>query len=489
MGNALKNLEPQEVLKWFQALSDIPRGSSHEEKVSNWLVQFAKDCGLEVEQDNLYNVLIRKPGTPGYENAPTVIFHGHMDMVAKKVDGCDHDFLNDPLDLYVEDGYIRARGTTLGADNGIGLSYFLAVLDSKDIPHPPIETAFTVMEEMGKVGGNGFDTKKLTGKRMIDLNWHKDDYLLAGCGGDVSVKYTIPAVREDAPADAKFYSLDTFGMVGGHCEFDIVLERANSIKVLGRLLNNILHAAPGVKVATVSGGVQNNVIPSESNAVLAVADEDLETVKKVVADTYAELKDEYSIADKGLTVEFKEAEKCDKVFTSKTAQLITQSILLTPNAVMSMSMKIPGISECSNNIGLMTTDENEITIISTITASVTTRKHEVMKTIFALADAIGNGVKAEQFGCDAPEWIYNPDSPMLAVAKKAYEEEVGEPAKIEVMPASLELGLFQNRIPGLDIIAVGTVTHGVHSPSEECEVASVGKVWKIFKNMLAQMKD
>ena len=288
---------------------------------------------------------------------------------------------------------------------------------------------------------------------------------------------------------AKFYSLDTFGMVGGHCEFDIVLERANSIKVLGRLLNNILHAAPGVKVATVSGGVQNNVIPSESNAVLAVADEDLETVKKVVADTYAELKDEYSIADKGLTVEFKEAEKCDKVFTSKTAQIITQSILLTPNAVMSMSMKIPGISECSNNIGLMTTDENEITIISTITASVTTRKHEVMKTIFALADAIGNGVKAEQFGCDAPEWIYNPDSPMLAVAKKAYEEEVGEPAKIEVMPASLELGLFQNRIPGLDIIAVGTVTHGVHSPSEECEVASVGKVWKIFKNMLAQMKD
>ena len=474
---------------YFKQIANIPRGSGNEKEASDYIVQFAKDHGLQYKQDSVWNVIVDKPASPGYENAEPVILQAHLDVVCEKNQDVEHDFTKDPLDLYVEDGYIRARGTTLGADNGIGLSYFLAVLDSKDIPHPPIETAFTVMEEMGKVGGNGFDTKKLTGKRMIDLNWHKDDYLLAGCGGDVSVKYTIPAVREDAPADAKFYSLDTFGMVGGHCEFDIVLERANSIKVLGRLLNNILHAAPGVKVAAVSGGVQNNVIPSESNAVLAVKDSDLETVKKAVADTYAELKDEYSIADKGLTVEFKETEKCSKVFTDKTAQIITQSILLTPNAVMSMSMKIPGISECSNNIGLMTTDEKEITIISTITSSVTTRKHEVMKTIFALADAIGNGVKAEQFGCDAPEWIYNPDSPMLAIAKKAYEEEVGEPAKIEVMPASLELGLFQDRIPGLDIIAVGTVTHGVHSPSEECEVASVGKVWKIFKNMLAQMKD
>lgn len=489
MKEVISHLEPKEVFRYFEILSSIPRGSGHEEKVSNWFVNFAKERNLEVYQDKLYNILIKKPGTPGYESSDTVILHGHMDMVCKKEDGVQHDFLTEGLDLKISGDYIEAEGTTLGADNGIGISYFLALLDSDDIPHPPIEMVLTVMEEMGKVGGNGFDTSLLTGKWMIDLNWHLDDHLLAGCGGDVSVKYSVDTDWKEADGSAKVYKLNVSGLIGGHCEFDIVLERANSIKVLGRLLNNMLHASDNVRLAEISGGVQNNVIPSEAEAVLLIPDKETTEMRKVVEDTFSELQSEYSVTDPQIQIDFAEADgQYDKVFSPDSAKKLVYSILNIPNGVISMSFKIKGISECSNNIGIMRTEEDKVTIICTITSGVTTRKHEVMKQIYALADLAGQGVKAEQFGCDAPEWEYNENSHMLTVSKKAYKEVTGEEPYIEVMPASLELGLFQHRIEGLDIISIGTETHGVHSSEEKLGIGSVGKVWKIFKKVLEELK-
>ena len=420
MNHTINHLEPTEVFQFFEVLSSIPRGSSHEQLVSDWFVKFAQERGYDVFQDELYNILIKAPGTAGYENSPTVIFHGHMDMVCKKTADVEHDFLKDGLDLYIEDGYVRARGTTLGADNGIGISYFLALLDSKDIPHPPIEMAITVMEEMGKVGGNGFHTEKLTGKRMLDMNWHMDDHILAGCGGDVSVKYSVRVDKEPKAADSKSYSLDISGLLGGHCEFDIVLERGNSIKLLARVLNNILAETKDVRVATISGGVQNNVIPSEANAVLAVNDAEIETVKSVVSKTFAEISEEYSATDPDIKIELASVNAdYNEVFTAAMTQKLVKSLLLLPNGVISMSFKIKGISECSNNIGIMTTEDTAVEIVSTITSCVTTRKHEVVKQMLALADLAGDGVTAEQFGTDAPEWIYNPDSYMLKIAKDA----------------------------------------------------------------------
>ena len=489
MSAILSQLEPKEVFHFFETLSSIPRGSSHEEKVSNWFVEFANERGYEVFQDELFNILIKAPGTPGYENSPTLIFHGHMDMVCKKTADVEHDFMNVGLELYIEDGFVRAKGTTLGADNGIGISYFLALLDSKDIPHPPIEMAITVMEEMGKVGGAGFHTEKLTGTRMLDMNWHMDDHILAGCGGDVSVKYSV-CLDKETLLNAKFYSLDIYGLLGGHCEFDIVLERGNSIKLIARVLNNILNETKNVRVERISGGVQNNVIPSEANAILAITDSEIDVVKSIVSRTYAEIKEEYSITDPGVKLELTEIEQRDgQVFTASMTEKLVKSIMLLPNGVVSMSFKIKGISECSNNIGIMTTEENAVEIVSTITSIVTTRKHEVVKEMLALADLAGDDVKAEQIGTDAPEWIYNPDSYMLKIAKEAYKTVTNEEAEVYAMPASLELGLFQDRVKGLDIVSVGTVTHGVHTPSEELSIESVGKVWKIFKEMMKNLKD
>lgn len=485
----LEGLTPKEVFHYFDILSSIPRGSSHEKQVSDWFVQFAKERNLEVWQDPIYNnILIRKPGTPGYEDSPTVIFHGHMDMVCKKELGVEHDFLKDGLDLVIKDGYVRAKGTTLGADNGIGIAYFLAVLDSTDIPHPPIECAFTIMEEMGKVGGDNFRTDMLTGKRMIDLNWHKDDYILAGCAGDVSAEYDVPITYEDAATEDCFYKFSIHDLLGGHCEFDIVLERANSIKLIARYLNN-LTAETNTRLVTISGGVQNNVIPAEADAILVIPESERERAEEIIRQTTAEIKDEYAITDPDIVVEYSPAEKSyKKVFDKKTVETLAKSILLIPNGVISMSFKIKGISETSNNIGLMTTEDDMVKIISTITSGVTSRKHEVLKQIIALADLVGDGVKGYQIGTDAPEWDYNPDSEMLKKAVDSYKEATGEEPNIEVMPASLELGLFKSRIEGLDIISIGTETHGVHTPKEELKIDSVDKVWKIFKALLKNLK-
>jgi len=489
MNNVLGGLKPAEVFRYFEILSGIPRGSGHEKKVSDWFVTFAKEQGLECYQDpKYYNILIKKPGTSGYENSPSVILHGHMDMVCKSEIGVVHDFLNNGLELIIEDGYIRAKGTTLGADNGIGIAYFLAVLDSDSIPHPPLEMALTIMEEMGKVGGDNYQTEMLTGKRMIDLNWHKDDYILAGCAGDVSVQYDVPVLWEKAADNDSFYKLSIYGLLGGHCEFDIVLERANAIKLAARFVERLLHEAD-IWVASISGGVQNNVIPAEAEVVFSFAKDNYETVKRAVDEVTAQIKFEYEMTDPGIVVELSELKgHMPYVFSKKTSCILSKSILLIPDGVVNMSFRIPEISECSNNIGLMVTENNTVKIISTITSSVASRKHGVMNQIIALSELVGNGVKAYQIGTDAPEWNYNPDSYMLNMAKKAYKTAAGEEAKIEIMPASLELGLFKSRIDGLDIISIGTETHGVHTPKEELKVDSVAKVWEIFKELLKSLK-
>lgn len=486
--NTINQLEPKEVFKYFQILSDIPRGSGHEEKVSNWFVNFAKEHGLEWKQDEYFNVLIKKPGSAGYEDAEPIILHGHMDMVCKKKTDVEHDFLNEGLDLYIENGYIRAKGTTLGADNGIGIAYFLALLDDDTLPHPPLEIALTVMEEMGKVGGNALKGEWLSAKRMIDLNWHKDDHLLTGCGGDVSVKYTVPIIYEEKKQGTIAYSIDLMGLRGGHCEFDIVLDRGNAIKLIGRIIRNLLEEID-VQLAWISGGVQNNVIPSESRAVVIIDVQNQKSFLEILEKTYEELKNEYAVTDPDIQLKVEKAQWNGKVFSAETTEIVAKSIMLIPNGVMSMSFKIPGISECSNNIGLMTMENDCVAIISTITSGVTTRKHEVMKDICSLAQLVKHGVTAKQFGTDAPEWEYNPNSKLLAVTKKAYLELFGEEAQEEVMPASLELGLFREKVGGvLDIISIGTETHGVHTPDEELKIDSVAKTWKLFKEVLKRLK-
>lgn len=483
----LESLEPREVLSFFEILSDIPRGSGNEKQVADWVVKFAQERGLEAVQDDLHCVLVRKPGQGGLEDAPPLILHGHMDMVCEKEEGVTHDFENDPIRLVVDGDYITADGTSLGADNGIGVSYILALLDSDDIPHPPLEAVLTAMEEKGKVGAAHFDTSQLTGRRMIDFNWITDKEILAGCSGDITFTVDIPGEWEPLPGThSETRLLKVRGLVGGHCEFDIHLERANAVQVLTRVLNAVL-SEYDVRVSNPHGGAQNNAIPADAQAILALRPDDVQGVEAIIGEVGKALQNEYQTADPQIRLELDPDQAPEKVLSVEAAARFTRLTSLIPNGVLSWSLTVPGIVESSNNLGTVRTTPEGVRLMSTITAAVTSRKHEILDRVRALGALAGGGVSVEPYGLDAPEFPYRPDSPLLKVASDAYRDVIGEEPEVHVSQCSLELGMFSQRVPGLDTISIGTELHDLHSPKESVNHTSVAKVWPLVREVVARL--
>jgi dipeptidase D len=479
----LENIEPKEVMYFFEELSARHRCSQHEKQATDWIAAFAEARGLTYHRDALQNIIVKKPGTKGYENAPTVILHGHIDMVCKLEDGVTHDFATQGVKLKVDGDYIRAEGTTLGA----GISYMLALLDSKDIPHPPLECVMTAMEEMGKVGGDGVDVKLLTGKRMIDFNWIEEKQLLAGCSGDVSCRIDVAADWQPAAADRVAMLIDVRGLRGGHCEFDIHFERGNAIVLIGRLLRRAMKAGD-VQLARISGGVQNNVIPAEGSALIWVKPAEAEAISAAVKGLAAEIAKEFEIADPGMRIEVTSpATKVERVFSASAARKLVQVILLLPNGIQTQNLEVEGNWETSNNIGLMITTHEGVEITSTITSAVTSRKHAVLDQLLLLADAAGEGVSAKQIGLDAPEFPWNPKSRMLEIAKDSYRRVMGKEPDVLVSVCSLELGMFTQRIPGLDTIGIGTNLFDLHSPREHMDHTSAARVWPLIKDVMKSL--
>ncbi len=483
----LEQIEPREVMYFFEELSRRHRCSRHEKQATDYLADFAEQRGLEFHRDELQNIIVKKPGTPGYESAPTVILHGHIDMVCKLDEGVVHDFATEGVKLEVDGDFIRAKGTTLGADNGLGIAYMLTLLDSKDIPHPPLECVMTVMEEMGKVGGDNVDLKLLSGKRMIDFNWIEEKQLLAGCSGDVSCRIDIDAGWAAATPDRVPLLVDVRGMLGGHCEFDIHFERANAIVLLGRLLRKAMQAGD-VQIASVSGGVQNNVIPAESEATILVRPDEIDAIERAVASLAADLKNEFRLADPGLRIETKRSDKrVERVFSNRAAAILVQTTALLPNGIQNQNLEVPGNWETSNNIGLMITTGKGVEITCTVTSAVTSRKHAVLDQMMSLAEMAGEGVSAKQVGLDAPEFPWNPTSYMLDVAKKSYERTMGKAPDVLVSVCSLELGMFTQRIAGLDTVGIGTNLYDLHSPKERMDHTSAARVWPLIKDVMRHL--
>lgn len=483
----LESLEPREIFNFFEILSDIPRGSGNEKQAAEWVVNFAKERGLHAEKDEMHCVLVKKPGQHGLEDAPPLILHGHLDMVCEKEEGVTIDFEKEPIKLVVDGDFITADGTSLGADNGIGVSYILALLDSKDIPHPPLEAVLTAMEEKGKVGAAQFDTSRLTGKRMIDFNWITDKEILAGCSGDVTFTVDVPGELEDVPAThSEFRVLKVRGLVGGHCEFDIHLERANAVQVLARALNGLL-AHHDVRIAEPFGGAQNNAIPADAQAVLALQPEDTAGVAEIVEDLAGKLRNEYSKADPDVRLELDEAGAPEKVFSAEAGARFARLTALIPNGVLSWSLVVPGIVESSNNLGTVRPTPEGARLMSTITAAVTSRKHEILDRVRSLAGLAGGGVTVEEYGLDAPEFPYRPESQLLKIAEGAYRDVIGAEPDVHVSQCSLELGMFSQKVPGLDIISIGTELHDLHSPKESVNHRSVAKVWPLVREVVSRL--
>ncbi|SDG72337.1 dipeptidase D [Bradyrhizobium sp. Rc2d] len=484
----LADLKPEVFFRYFEEISRIPRGSYNEKQVSDYIAKFARDRGLECYQDDIHNILVKKPGTSGYENASPLIFHGHTDIVCESDEGVEHDFEKQGIKLRIDGDFIHGTGTTLGADNTVGVALALSVLDAKDIPHPPLEVVLTVQEEVGKGGAQHFDASRLTGRRLIDFNWHDPKSLFAGCAGDISARFRIPVEWQKAPAGLTAMRLFVKGLSSGHSEFDIHLERANAIVLLARVVGALLDELP-VRLASVRGGVNRYVIPGDAEALLLMHQADVDRASEIVRNVAADIKKEFFVSDPKLEVGLEPSDGLvERVLSDVTANSVVQAITLTPNGVQSMSLTIANLVESSNTIALLSTSDEEVEILSTIPSAISSRRYAILKRIERLAELMGRGTRVTTFA-DCPEWPYNKDSKLLAVATRAFEDTFKAKPHVEVSHSSLELGLFNKKIPGIDMISIGPEAFDVHTTRERLNHTTVEPIWRLLKEILRNLRD
>lgn len=482
----LKNLQPAEVFRYFEELSQIPRGSGNEKEVSDYLVAFAKEHNLDVIQDEALNVIIKKKATSGYENSPAVVIQGHMDMVCEKNAATEHDFMKDPLQLRVVDDMVYATGTTLGSDNGIAIAMGLAVLASNEIAHPAIELVCTTEEETGMDGATKLDPKNVDGRMLINIDSEEEGKFLVSCAGGLTAKTIIPVILEDADKSLVTYAVRIRGLKGGHSGMEIDKGRANSNKLMGRILME-LGSSIDFRLASVNGGSKHNAIPREMDAVILVKSEDKIKVQEKLAELEGTFKNEFRTPDPDVKIEFEEMTTgITKVFSAQTQSNVINYLYLVQNGINSMSMDIKGLVESSLNLGVVTTRENEVEFISAIRSSVRSLKMEVFNRIAALAKLTGGKVATES---NYPEWAYNPNSKIRTVFEDTYRKLYGKDAAIDAIHAGLECGLFGEKFNGeMDMISFGPNLYDVHTPDEHMSISSVQRSWEFLLEVLKAIK-
>jgi len=481
----LENLEPKKLFYYFEKISDIPRGSGNEKAVSDYIVAFAQDKGFYVYQDDLCNVIVKKPGTVGYENSAPVIIQGHLDMVCEKNKNSTHDFLNDGLELVREGDIIRANGTTLGADNGVAVAVALALLDSTDIAHPPLEVLLTSGEETTMVGAMGIDATKFTGQRMINIDNDAYGEVLTCCAGGAKANIILPVQFESTPSDMEFFTVFVEGLHGGHSGTDIHLQRANALKLMGRTLLALKNTCDA-SLASIFSGMQDNAIPREAEAVVGVRKplegETFETIERL-RDT---IKAEYSETDPGVNIRIERALSIPgKVFTNESFCKTIQIITLMPCGIENMHPNISGLVETSNNLGVVKQLEDSILFSCAVRSSVASRKVNLLNTLTVLAETVG-----AQFASlgEYPAWEYNPKSELREIARNVYKTIHNEEMRISAIHAGLECGVLEQKLPGVDIIAIGANLKHAHTPQEELSVSSFRALWgyvvELLKNLV-----
>ena len=483
--NVLDHLGCDKVFYYFEAICDIPHGSFHEKALSDYIVAFAKERSLYCRQDERFNVIIKKPGTAGYENSPALIIQGHIDMVCEKNNDTEHDFLTEPLKLYIDGDDIKARGTTLGADNGIAVAYMLALLDANDIEHPPIECVFTVEEEIGMGGATDLDVFDLEGKRFLNMDTEEEGYLMVSCCGGRRMRMYLPLERVAASQDKKTYSISIKGLKGGHSGADIHLQRASANVLMGRLLLELREKAD-YDLVKVNGGNMDNAICREAEAVICIEPSKETEVAEIVAEMQKIFWNEYKDRESSILMTMDAvAEDAAEVMTEEVKDNIIALLKLLPYGVQTMDTNMEGLVESSSNIGIVRTEEDHIFVDNAVRGSVESRKDAICKKIEILGELCGAKVVGVN---DYPGWVYNPNSELLKIFKEAWEEKFGVEPKVVAIHAGLECGLFAKKIPGLDLISLGPDMHDVHTPDERLSISSTARVWEYLKVVLKKLK-
>lgn len=470
------------VLDIFAEICKIPRPSGHEEKIGEFLIDFAKNHNLGYKQDEAGNILICKPATPGMEKRQTVILQAHQDMVCEKEAALEHDFMSEPITTYVEDGWLKAKGTTLGADDGIGISMALAILESNVIRHGPIECLFTVSEETGLCGAENLQAGMMNGTMLINLDSEDEGEIFIGCAGGIKTDIDFNFTEEDIPEGYFFLKLCVDKLHGGHSGDDIDKGYANANKVLGRFLYET-YDKYDMRLCSFSGGNLHNAIPRDATAIIAIPSKDKEAIRvdfNIYADT---LQNEFHATENEMEFRMESTDPLPICICQDVARNFITGIHSVVNGVFAMSMDVPGLVETSSNLASVRTGKDSIHIVTSQRSSVESSKWNVASTIegtFRLAGA--NVTKGEGY----PGWTPNTMSRLLKISAETYTRLFGKEPKIRAIHAGLECGLFLNSYPNLDMISVGPTLRGVHSPSERLELRTVDMV---FRHLLAILEE
>lgn len=479
---SLQNLTPHLVWKHFLALSRIPRGSKNERAAADFVVALARSLDLPVKQDAVGNVVVTKRGTRGLEDAPVMVLQGHLDMVCEKNEGHPHDFLKDPIDVTLDGDWVHANGTTLGADNGIGVAAALAVLESKDLAHPPLECLFTIDEETGLTGAFNLGSDALTGKRMLNLDTEEEGSVYIGCAGGLDSVATRRVARVAPHAGRGAYRIKIAGLKGGHSGLDIAEGRGNAIKVLARALR-LLIPRFGLEVASFEGGSKRNAIPREAFAVVSAEPAQVGAVHEALAQLQADVRSELGPADPEVTVTLEAASPPATVIANDDTLRVAAFLHACPHGMLAMTPDIPGLVQTSTNLGVIVTKDDLVEVSLNHRSAIDSAKKDVGFMVMALCELAGFAVEQS---VGYPGWKPNVASPLLAAAKQIHTELFGRPPAIKAVHAGLECGIIGEKYPGMDMISIGPTITGAHSPDERMHVPSVATFWTYVTTLLAK---
>ena len=482
MSNEISKLNPVEVWENFYQLTRIPRPSHHEEQIRKYIADFGKNLGLETIQDKVGNVIIRKPATPGMEKLKGVILQGHLDMVPQKNSDKNHDFSQDPIETIIDGEWVRANGTTLGADNGIGVAAAMAVLASKELVHGPVEGLFTATEETGMDGANGLEAGWLKGDILINMDSEDEGELYVGCAGgeDANVRFNYTEVP--VPAESIGFKLNVTGLKGGHSGLDISLGRGNANKIFFRVLKEAYKVC-GVRLASINGGNLRNAIPREAFGIITVPYKTADKLVGLIAGLTTTIKRELTATEPTLKIELSKIEMPASLIDEKTQINLTHSIVACPNGVIRMSDGMPGLVETSTNLAIVKSDTESktINISCLMRSSVDTSRAELgsrMDSVFTLAGAevkLAGGYSG---------WKPNMDSPVLKIMQEVYQAKFGRIPEIKAIHAGLECGILGGTYPNWDMISFGPTIRFPHSPDEKVNIESVSKFWDFLVETL-----
>jgi len=480
--------QAQRVWKIFFELCRVPRPSGREEQVIRWMEDYLRSRGWQYRKDHVGNIVARLPASDGYQNATGVVLQAHLDMVCEKSPETEHDFLKDPIRWHEDQGWIRARGTTLGADNGIGIALALALAEEKDLPHPPLELLFTVDEETGLTGAAALTGDFLQGRRLLNLDSEDEGVFTLGCAGGVTATLRWEAKPHDLPAGYRLFRLCVGGLVGGHSGININLPRGNAVKVLAGILQDIRERIPTLSLAQMQGGSAQNAIPRDCTALLALPEKEHDAVRSRVRILQEKIQAEYRLSDPEISVSWEEVALSGEsrpVLTAQQTGRLLDVLLALPHGADRYSPEVPGLVETSANLAKVTLQPPAVEVVTSQRSARMSGLDRMRAMVEAVARLAGvNVTLSHQY----PPWEPDPDSRLLALCRETYKELFQREPVTEIIHAGLECGLIGEKYPGMEMISLGPNLENPHSPREGVEVESVDKVWRFLLRLLPALK-